>query len=221
MTYRTLHTIKTVIFMVIVATLLIVGLMSYQNKLFKNDEVAHINISAETQRLEHGTLYLPILNGHEKVSNIVNKKNEEFINFVKSGDLHSVNHNVTFVNGKVISIVWEGSYKGTANDIDGTENDVSYKVMDSVVINLETKKEMSMADIAKWVIEAKYLDEGKEIDINLNKVKDKSFDGYQNAYIENGDDKCPNMVLFWRNRLDLMKYNKQKMTGEELVNNLK
>ena len=89
--------------------------------------------------------------------------------------------------------------------------------MDSVVIDLKTKEAMSISEIAKWVIKNRYIDE----EIKLNKVKDKSFANYQNAYIENGDDKFPNIVLFWRNNLDLMKYNKQKMTGEELRNNLK
>ena len=217
MTYKTLHTLKTVLIMVIVSTLVVVGLLSFQNKMFQKDELARINISAETKKLENGTLYLPVLFGNTKVSDIVEKKNQQFVNFVNNDELHSVTHKVTFVNSEIISIVWEGTYKGTAQDIDGDDKDVSYKVMDSVVIDLKTKEAMSISEIAKWVIKNRYIDE----ELKLNKVKDKSFSNYQNAYIENGDDKFPNIVLFWRNNLDLMKYNKQKMTGEELRNNLK
>lgn len=219
MTYRTLHTLKTIVIMVVISVIVVVGLLNFQNKMLKKDELAQINISAETKKLENGNLYLPLLFGNTKVSEIVQKKNQQFINFVNNGELHSVNHKVTFVNNELISIVWEGTYKGTANDIDGDNKDVSYKVMDSVVIDLQKKEAMSISEIAKWVIKNRYVDEDKNL--NLNKIKDKSFDMYQNAYIENGEDKFPNIVLFWRNNLDLMKYNKQKMTGEDLLKNLK
>lgn len=219
MTYRTISTIKTVVFMVIVATIMVYGLLSFQNKTLQTNSPAQINISAQTIKYEKGSLYLPIINGNKKIYSIIEEKNELFKSFVREGKLHSVTHSVTFVNRDILSIVWEGNYKGTANDIDGTESDVSYKSMDSLVINLKTKKEMSISEIAKWVIETRY--EYEEIDINLKKIKDSSFESDQKAYVENGEDKFPNIVLYWRNNLDLMKYNKQKINGEKLIENLK
>lgn len=221
MTYRTSHFIKTFICMIIAGALMIYGFMVIQDKIYETSHPAVVNISAKSLRIENGTLYLPIINGNSTIYELVEETNNNFINFVNNNELHSVTHKVTFVNPKVISIVWEGNYKGTANDIDGDEDDVSYKVMDSMVIDLTTKKELTKSEIAKWIIENKYSQKKEEIPINLNRVKDKGFDAYQNAYIENGDDKYPNIVLYWRNNLNLQKYNIQKMNAEDLVKNIK